>query len=97
VPSHKEALDRIDKLNGLAGAEEKLVPDVLDGDDDAEFFGERDGLPDFGGGAGKSVRIAGIMGVGEAEEVVCAVTRTVNGARAADAVVERRNERRFIG
>ena len=61
VPLHKWALERVGEFDGLAGAEEKLVPDVFDRDHDAEFFGEGDGLFDFGGGAREGLGVADLF------------------------------------
>ncbi len=51
VPANEWALERVDVARRFERAEEKLVPHVLDGDDDAERFGERNHLRDLGDGA----------------------------------------------
>lgn len=47
VPADLGGLEFVDVAGCFEGAEQEIVPDVLDGDPDAEFLGEGDGLADL--------------------------------------------------
>src|SRR6266702_7915523 len=61
VPANPRALKFVHVARRLQRAEQKLVPDVFDGDFDAQFFGQRHSLADFDLRPGVGLRIGNLF------------------------------------
>ena len=75
VPADDGIADLVEEFHGLDGAEDEVVPDVLDGDLHAEFLGERHSLLELSDGAIPGLLVGHVIahGAGNDEDGIRAI------------------------